>query len=97
MTFDFLGAPLIYRNRTVETPEAFIKRYASKLTPDMVIVAEQCGWGAWIDPRPRLCIQDEYGLLVTLAFYDTVTEAESARLQFIRDYNIKDKEENYQL
>lgn len=56
MTFDFLGAPLIYRNRTVETPEAFIKRYASKLTPDLVIVAKQCGWGAGIDPRPRLCI-----------------------------------------
>ena len=38
MTFDFLGAPLIYRNRTVETPEAFIKRYASKLTPDIYIL-----------------------------------------------------------
>ena len=97
MTFDFLGAPLIYRNRTVETPEAFIKRYASKITPDMVIVAEQVGRGAGIDPRPRLCIQDEYGLLVTLAFYDTAAEAEAARLQFIRDYDIKGKEEDYEL
>ena len=93
MTFDFLEAPLIYRNRTVETPEAFIKRYASKITPDMVIVAEQVGRGAEIDPRPRLCIQDEYGLLVTLAFYDTVTEAEAARLQFIKDYCIENKED----
>lgn len=97
MTFDFLGAPLIYRNRTVETPEAFIKRYASKITTDMVIVAEQVGRGVGIDPRPRLCIQDEYGLLVTLAFYDTAAEAEAARLQFIRDYDIKGKEEDYKL
>lgn len=29
--------------------------------------------------------------------YETRTEAEAARLQFIRDYNIKDKEENYEL
>lgn len=29
--------------------------------------------------------------------YPTKTEAEAARLQFIRDYNIKDKEENYEL
>lgn len=29
--------------------------------------------------------------------YPTRAEAEAARLQFIRDYNIKDKEENYQL
>ncbi len=29
--------------------------------------------------------------------YPTKTEAEAARLQFIRDYDIKDKEENYEL
>lgn len=47
--------------------------------------------------RASLCIKDECGHLIAIAFYDTTTEAEAARLQFIRDYDIKDKEENYEL
>lgn len=47
--------------------------------------------------RASLCIKDECGHLIAIAFYDTTTEAEAAMLQFIRDYDIKDKEENYEL
>lgn len=43
--------------------------------------------------RASLCIKDEYGHMIAIAFYDTVTEAEAARLQFIKDYNIENKED----
>lgn len=43
--------------------------------------------------QASLCIKDEYGRMIAIAFYDTVTEAEAARLQFIKDYNIENKED----
>lgn len=43
--------------------------------------------------RASLCIKDECGHLMAIAFYDTTTEAEAARLQFIKDYNIENRED----
>lgn len=91
-----------------EIQKGFIRHYAAKTTPDRLVVVEpgavlicmtdeEIPASARIEPRASLCIKDEYDGLIAIAFYDTVTEAEAARLQFIRDYNIKDKEENYEL
>ena len=31
--------------------------------------------------------------MIAISFYDTAAEAEAARLQFIKDYNIENKED----
>lgn len=43
--------------------------------------------------RASLCIKDECGHLMAIAFYDTTTEAEAARLQFLYDHGVTDKED----
>lgn len=43
--------------------------------------------------RASLCIKDECGHLMAIAFYDATTEAEAVRLQFIKDYNIENEED----
>lgn len=100
--------PPIMRYIDAEIQKAVIRNYAAKTTPDRLVVVEpgavlmritdeEIPVSARIEPRASLCIKNEYGSLIAIAFYDTVTEAEAARLQFIKDYDIKDKEENYEL
>lgn len=113
MMFSFSGEanivePPIMRYIDVEIQKDFIRHYAAKTTPDRLVVVEpgavliritdeEIPVSARIEPRASLCIKNEYGCLIAIAFYDTTTEAEAARLQFIKDYNIKDKEEDYEL
>lgn len=100
--------PPIMRYIDAEIQKDFIRHYAAKTTPDRLVVVEpgavlmcitdeEIPVSARIEPRASLCIKNDYDCLIAIAFYDTATEAEAARLQFISDYNIKDKEENYEL
>lgn len=43
--------------------------------------------------RASLCIKDECGHLIAIAFYDTTAEAEAARLQYLYDNGVTDKED----
>lgn len=100
--------PPIMKYIDAEIQKDFIRHYTAKMTPDRLVVVEpgavliritdeEIPVSARIEPRASLCIKNEHDCLIAIAFYDTTTEAEAARLQFIRDYDIKDKEENYEL
>ena len=96
--------PPIMRYIDAEIQKDFIRHYAAKTTPDRLVVVEpgavlmcitdeEIPVSARIEPRASLCIKNDYDCLITIAFYDTVTEAEAARLQFIKDYNIENRED----
>lgn len=96
--------PPIMRYIDTEIQKAFIRHYAAKTTPCRLIVVEpgavliritdeEIPFSARIEPRASLCIKNDYDCLIAIAFYDTVTEAEAARLQFIKDYNIENRED----
>lgn len=87
-----------------EIQKDFIRHYAAKTTPDRLVVVEpgavlicmtdeEIPASARIEPRASLCIKDEYDGLIAIAFYDTVTEAEAARLQYLYDNGVTDKED----
>lgn len=96
--------PPIMRYIDTEIQKAFIRHYASKTTHGRLVVVEpgavlmritddEIPFSARIEPRASLCIKNDYDCLIAIAFYDTVTEAEAARLQFIKDYNIENRED----
>ena len=96
--------PPIMRYIDTEIQKAFIRHYAAKTTPGRLVVVEpgavliritdeEIPVSARIEPRASLCIKNDYDCLIAIAFYDTVTEAEAARLQFIKDYNIENEED----
>lgn len=96
-------APPIIRYIDTEIQKELIRHYAAKTTPDRLVVVEPGAvlmriaddeiLSTMIEPRASLCIKNDYDCLIAIAFYDTVTEAEAARLQFIKDYCIEDKED----
>lgn len=96
-------APPIIRYIDTEIQKELIRHYASKTTPDRLVVVEPGAvlmriaddeiLSTRIEPRASLCIKNDYDCLIAIAFYDTVTEAEAARLQFIKDYNIENEED----
>ena len=96
--------PPIMRYIDTEIQAAFIRHYAAKTTPGRLVVVEpgavliritddDIPVSARIEPLASLCIKNDYDFLIAIAFYDTTTEAEAARLQFIRDYNIENEED----
>lgn len=96
-------APPIIRYIDTEIQKELIRHYAAKTTPDRLVVVEPGAvlmriaddeiLSTRIEPLASLCIKNEYDCLIAIAFYDTVTEAEAARLQFIKDYNIENEED----
>lgn len=113
MILDFTDSPIIYSYEEAAEREAYASCYAHfmGITPAHLVVMEPCPLLLYRFFRnddydyhrlerasqASLCIKDECGHLMAIAFYDTTTEAEAARLQFIRDYDIKGKEEDYEL
>lgn len=93
----------IIRYIDTEIQKELIRHYAAKTTPDRLVVVEPGAvlmciaddeiLSARIEPRASLCIKNEYDCLIAIAFYDTVTEAEAARLQFLYDNGVADKED----
>lgn len=108
MTFDFTDSPIIYSYEETAEREAYASCYAHfiGITTANLVVMEPCPLLLYrffrnddydyhrleSVSRASLCIKDEYGRLIAIAFYDTTTEAEAARPQFIKDYNIENKE-----
>ena len=93
----------IMRYIDTEIQKDFIRHYAAKTTTGRLVVVEpgavliritdeEIPVSARIEPRASLCIKNDYDCLIAIAFYDTVTEAEASRLQFIKDYNIENEE-----
>ena len=109
MTFDFTDAPIIYSYEEAAEREAYASCYAHfiGITTANLVVMEPCPLLLYMFlrnddydyhrlesvSRASLCIQDEYGHLIAIAFYDTTTDAEAARLQFIKDYCIEGRED----
>lgn len=109
MTFDFTDAPIIYSYETEAMRNTYASCYAATLgiSAAHLVVMEPCPLLLYMFfrnddydyhriesvSRASLCIKDEYGRLIAIAFYDTTTEAEAARLQFIKDYNIENRED----
>lgn len=96
--------PPIMRYIDTEIQKAFIRHYAAKTTPGRLVVVEpgavliritdeEIPVSARIEPRASLCIKNDYDCLMAIAFYDTTTEAEAARLQYLYDNGVTDKED----
>ena len=109
MILDFTDAPIIYSYEEAAEREAYASCYAYfiGINPACLVVIEPrplllYNFLRHDDynyhrlervSRASLCIKEEYGRLIAIAFYDTTTEAEAARLQFIKDYNIENEED----
>lgn len=108
MTFDFTDAPIIYSYETAAMRKVYASCYATIIDTTRLVVMEPCplllygflkqfGEDSYprleVALRASLCIKDECGHLMAIASYDTTTEAEAARLQFIKDYNIENEED----
>lgn len=96
--------PPIMRYIDAEIQKEFIRHYAAKTTPDRLVVVEpgavlmcitdeEIPVSARIESLASLCIKNDYDCLIAIAFYDTAAEADAARLQFIKDYNIENMED----
>ena len=94
----------IMRHIDAERQMDLIRHYAAKATPDRLIIVEpgavlicitdeEIPVSARIEPRTSLCLKNEYDCLIAISFYDTAAEADAARLQFIKDYNIENEED----
>lgn len=109
MILDFTGSPIIYSYEEAAEREAYASYYAHfmGINPACLVVIEPCPLLLYnflrhddydyhrleVALRASLCIKDECGHLMAIAFYDTTAEAEAARLQFIKDYNIENRED----
>lgn len=109
MILDFTDSPIIYSYEEAAEREAYASCYAyfMGINPACLVVIEPCPLLLYnflrhddydyhrleVALRASLCIKDECGHLMAIAFYDTTAEAEAARLQFIKDYNIENRED----
>lgn len=109
MTLNFTDAPIIYSYEEATEREAYASCYAyfMVINPACLVVIEPCPLLLYnflrhddydyhrleVALRASLCIKDECGHLTAIAFYDTTAEAEAARLQFLYDNGVTDKED----
>lgn len=109
MTLDFTDAPVIYSYEEAAEREAYVNCYAHfiGITPARLVVMEPCPLLLYMflrhddydyrrlemTSRASLCIKDDDGRLIAIAFYGTTADAEAARLQYLYDNGVTNEED----